>query len=617
MSVVIGILRNPDGVPCVEAPDSPVIRYGEKETLLSLDEANKAVGWNALDIASVHAVTITRKFNCLKSSFPQVAAWLSGLATKAAQYNAGADGEAVLPGFVPADAEITMDPNGPTLAIVTATWTGYVLDVNYRLPQGMTWERVGELEYVIKIDGNVVMRLTADGPGDRSGISLRAEAPVAFSDLPDDVRSKVGGWSYGGLPATAAECQDGALYKDRVFRPICLCVNGEIATRWWVEVYPDGYSTKVLRCRKMYYGWNVPGEVETPTKPPASAGDVDVEYEDKQPSGYTRFNVPKIQLNVLVSSEGDVKVWDPEWNGGMGGWRQAEWDESVAMWVPLGEASRARARAAGDEPGQNAQLFYKSARWTWEWYGASGSGHEGDMTGHQRETPGVFALSDAAWVDKPSVFADDQTVAEFAEWLRGEIVSFMEDNGFDTSDEEVAKVFDTSWLSAFKPVLHSFDNIPEGTGYMVLNEPYQLEHAQYNATEVRKEWNNTAMQTRDFTAFGTGIVQVKDAGAETTSPIDIGELFTSIMQAEYSESLAQTDVKFNLSNCDPLIHGFNYYGFVGYAFIPEDAPAGEYDAQNVVNALALYWSADKGKIALHADHRLGNSVLVSFERGEA
>ena len=614
---VIGLLRNPDGIPCTEADSSPTIRFG-KRTTLSSNSNDKGVGWDALDIESIHEVTVERSFYCRKADFPAVSAWLASL--NGNTYNAGIDGQASINGVFSIDGEIEMTSHSPTLGLVRSRWIGYILDVNYKLPPGMTWEQESETTWLVKMNGNVVLRVSSSGPGDRSGLMLKGGAPVAWRDLPAEIQSQVKR-AYANFPQTAAECTDGRQYYEAVYRPIILSVNGEEAFRWWVLVYADGYSTKVLRCRSVYYGTNTARSIKlsknSSATAPGTVEDVTVEFyvpsPAKAPTFTQAFGAPKQEVVNTLEAMGKHTLADAV-NGTRTSWVTiAASSDGWNLNTMIAESRRQvwayaqtyRVDGIGPvdfEENRNNRLFYS------------------DKSVNTLSLYDAFNSTDTAWTEKvtqPSIAT--HTVYSVVQAIRDAMVAVIEtDPTYAGVAEGVGwkdTVFNWSFINGNAGVSKNFIPLP-ATGIFEprYNDQQALANGKYTANEVWKAGRDTTERTFTFRDFFQSEVDIWDEAADEYLTIKLDNIFKSCAQTLYSVSnLSPEDLEFTLAGGKYTSTGFKYFSHIGYVFF-EDEMSGD-QVRNVQNAVQLYWEVlPDGKVRLRADHKLaGPDALLTLD----
>lgn len=553
---IIGLLVNDEGVPCTECDQSPTIHFGMRTTIPSSDNDN-GVGWDALDIQSVHEVTVERKFHCRKKDFQEVAAWLNSL--NGNTYNAGADGESSLTGVFAIDGEITMTPVSPTIGLVTASWTGYILDVNYKLPSGMTWERESDTTCVIKIksggEWKVVLRLSSSDAGDGTGLMIRGGTPVPYRELPEDIKPQVKR-AYAEFPLTAGSCKDGSQFYEAVYRPIILSVNGEEAMRWWILVYADGYSTKVYRCREVYYGSNNAEFVKH-----------DRDYVNTE--GGTMYTVYGIDIYTLTFQINNIG--------------------------PLNFLSTPR----------NPRLFYKV----------------GDEVEDVSTTVlAAFESSATTWTGDYggtlNGFASLQqkTVADMCEDIKNKMEELLENAGYLPGQEEL--FFNYGSINGDVSVVGRYLPLPqEGISDARYNDTQAIATGYYSATKVFLNERTEQQRTYTMRHFVPASAVLEKSGG-VTETVNLDTFFMAAMGALYGSQMSAIpppDIQFLIGG--GAFGGLNwrFLGHVGYVFF-EDEMSGD-SVRSVENSIKLYWlRGTDGVIRLRADHKLaGQDVLLSFD----
>ena len=291
-NIILGILSEADA-PCIEAPDSPEVKVGEAQTLLSTNTDNPPSSEFFQDIRSVRTVTVKRSFTCLKEDFHAVRNWLAGLDGRALQVNVGKNGKSVLAGGFRLTGPIEMASESPSLARVEAEWAGYILDCNIDLAPSIRFRKDSDTQWSIMCGDTVALTVNSSGPGDGTGLLIVPEETVTWDHLPDDVKQDAtpSFVAVKDIPETAAQCAayvnggtaqyteimsrnpetgkptssvtrqfsfptDPFAYRTK-WRALRLKCNGEVAITWWVRVSHTAQAvtnSSKLTVLPVYYG---------------------------------------------------------------------------------------------------------------------------------------------------------------------------------------------------------------------------------------------------------------------------------------------------------------------------------------------------------------------------
>lgn len=250
MGVIIGSL-NDGSVPCVESPDSPKITIGKPTAqFVKSISGSLPLGQYGM-ISPCREVKLSRKFTARKMDLSSTLQWLSSIEGSYAKLNCGADGERYLRGDFYLDGEIDGTPTSPTLMEVSANFISTILDCNFILPSGLSIVKIDATDSAIKIDGAIRQTYSSREPGDESGLMLKP-GPIHF---PDEIGGDLedGFLRQQGVTISAEADPDFVAVNIHPYRAIDLCINGEVAKRWWI---PCNAKTRYesIYARNVYYG---------------------------------------------------------------------------------------------------------------------------------------------------------------------------------------------------------------------------------------------------------------------------------------------------------------------------------------------------------------------------
>lgn len=253
MGVIIGLLKDGDA-PCVETNDSPQITISPPRTHPTTVASCSSRYGNAFDLADVRDVEVKRKFVCKKSDIGAVMQWLGTLSGgTSVTYNAGADGTKTMAGVFNLTDKMTFSSVSPSFAEVEARFVGQVLDVNFLLPSGLTFNKVTDTKYSVKIGTEVVAEFESSAAGDGSGITIAPGDELFWNDLPAEIRAIVPE-TLDDIPTVAEDVPSASPYGWShswkwymlAYRQIFLKINGEIAKTWYIPTLP-------VRRRRKYW----------------------------------------------------------------------------------------------------------------------------------------------------------------------------------------------------------------------------------------------------------------------------------------------------------------------------------------------------------------------------